>query len=93
MGRRCARLTGSSPLAVYSSAGSTHKNRKRSEAEDFPKENCIIADIIVHLESIILRNFQHEDLPSAIMRVVGTRLMLDAKTIQSQILHLRNNSS
>ena len=53
-----------------------------TEAETFRRENYIIADIIVFLENLIFRNIPDEDLPSAILRAIGSRLMLDAKTIR-----------
>ena len=55
-----------------------------SAAEDFRKENYIIAGITVYLENLIFRNFQDEDLPPTVLRVIGSRLMLDAKTVQGQ---------
>ena len=64
-----------------------------SESEDFRRENCIIADIIVSLENLSFRHFQDEDLPSAVLHAIGTRLTLDAKTIKSQKLHFGNKSS
>ena len=42
-----------------------------SAADDFRKENCIIADIIVFLENLIFRDIPDEDLPSAILRAIG----------------------
>ena len=41
----------------------------------------------------MFRSFQDEDLPSAVLRAVGTRLMLDAKIISSQGLFFGNKSS
>ena len=55
-----------------------------SAADDFRKENYIIAGIIVFLENLIFRNFQDEDLPPAVLRAIGTRKILDAKTLQGQ---------
>ena len=37
-----------------------------SAADNFRKENYIIADIIVYLENLIFRNFQDEDLPPGV---------------------------
>ena len=64
-----------------------------SAADDFRKENYIIADIIVYLENLIFRNFQDEDLPPAVLRAIGSRLMLDAKTVQGQERYFDNKSS
>ena len=64
-----------------------------STAEDFRKENYIIDDIIVYLENLIFRNFQDEDLPPAVLRAIGSRLMLDAKTVQGQERYFDNKSS
>ena len=64
-----------------------------SAAEDFRKENYIIPDIIVYLENLIFRNFQDEDLPPAVLRAIGSRLMLDAKTVQGQERYFDNKSS
>ena len=52
-----------------------------SAADNFRKENYIIADIIVYLENLIFRNFQDEDLPPAVLRAIGSRLMLDLSLI------------
>ena len=64
-----------------------------SAAEDLRKENCIIADIIVYLVNLIFSNFQDEDLPPVVLRAVGSRLMLDAKTVQGQERYFDNKSS
>ena len=64
-----------------------------SEAETFRRENYIIADIIVFLENLIFRNIPDEDLPSAILRAIGKRLMLDAKTIQGQQRYFDNKDN
>ena len=53
-----------------------------SAAEDFRKENYIIAGIIVYL-----------DLLPAVLRAIGSRLMLDAKTVQDQERYFDNKSS
>ena len=55
-----------------------------SAADNFRKENYIIVDIIVYLENLIFRNFQDEDLPPAVLHAIGSRQMLDAKTVQGQ---------
>ena len=55
-----------------------------SAADDFCKENYIIGDISVFLENLIFHNFQDEDLPPAVLRAIGKRQMLDAKTVQDQ---------
>ena len=52
-----------------------------SAANASRKENYIIAGIILYLENLIFRNFQDEDLPPAVLRAIGSRLMLDAKTV------------
>ena len=57
-----------------------------SEAETFRRENYIIADIIVFLENLIFRNIPDEDLPSAILRAMGRRLILDAYLILSYLI-------
>ena len=41
----------------------------------------------------IFRNFQDEDLPPAVLRAIGSRLMLDAKTVQGQERYFDNKSS
>ena len=64
-----------------------------SAADAFRKENYIIADIIVYLENLIFRNFQDEDLPPAVLRAIGSRQMLDAKTVQGQERYFDNKSS
>ena len=64
-----------------------------SAADDFRKENYLIADIIVYLDNLIFRNFQDEDLPPAVLRAIGKRQMLDAKTIQGQGRYFDNKSS
>ena len=64
-----------------------------SAADDFRKENYIIADIIVYLENLIFRHLQDEDLPPAVLRAIGSRLMLDAKTVQGQERYFDNKSS
>ena len=64
-----------------------------SAADNFRKEIYIIADIIVYLENLIFRNFQDEDLPPAVLRAIGSRLMLDAKTVQGQERYFDNKSS
>ena len=64
-----------------------------SAADDFRKENYIIADIIVYLENLIFRNFQDEDLPPAVLHAIWSRLMLDAKTVQGQERYFDNKSS
>ena len=46
-----------------------------SAAETFRRENYIIAGIIVYLENLIFRNIPDEDLPSAILRAIGRRLI------------------
>ena len=56
-----------------------------SAAETFRREDYIIPDIFVHLENLIFRNIPDDDLPSAILRAIGRRLMLDAKTIQGPV--------
>ena len=65
----------------------------KSAADAFRKENYIIADIVVYLKNPAFRNFQDEDLPPAVLRAIGTRLMLDGKTIQSQGRYFKNKSS
>ena len=45
------------------------------------------------LENLIFRNFQDEDLPPAVLRAIGTRKMLDAKTLQGQERYFGNKSS
>ena len=64
-----------------------------SEAETFRRENYIIADIIVFLENLIFRNIPDEDLPLSILRAIGKRLMLDAKTIQGQQRYFDNKDN
>ena len=64
-----------------------------SEAETFRRENYIIADIIVFLENLIFRNIPDEDLPLSILRAIGKRLMLDAKTIQGQQRYFENKDN
>ena len=65
----------------------------KGPADDFRKENYLIADIIVYLDNLIFRNFQDEDLPPAVLRAIGKRQMLDAKTIQGQGRYFDNKSS
>ena len=64
-----------------------------SAVETFHRENYITAGIIVYLENLIFRNIPDEDLPSAILRAIGRRLTLDAKTIQGQQRYFNNKSS
>ena len=47
----------------------------------------------MYLENLIFRNFQDEDLPPAVLRAIGSRLMLDAKTVQGQERYFDNKSS
>merc|ERR1719240_2360737 len=61
-----------------------------SAADNFRKENYIIAGIIVYLENLIFRNFQDEDLPPAVLHAIESRLMLDAKTVQGQERYFDN---
>ena len=53
-------------------------------ADDFRRKNYIIADIVVYLENLAFRNFQDEDLPPVVSRVIGKRGMLEGKAAQSQ---------
>ena len=47
----------------------------------------------MYLENLIFRNIPDDDLPSAVLRAIGSRLMLDAKTIQGQKRYFDNKSS
>ena len=47
----------------------------------------------MYLETLTFRNFQDEDLPPAVLRAIGTRLMLDGETIQSQLRYFGTKSS
>ena len=47
---------------------------------------------MVYLQNLIFRNFQDEDLPPAVLRAIGSRQMLDAKTVQGQERYFDNKS-
>ena len=44
-------------------------------------------------KNLIFRNIPDEDLPTAILRAIGKRLMLDAKTIQGQQRYFDNKDN